>query len=57
VDLRDSLANTSDTFCTLRSSGIAVVSGAANNYSIDGLAQFKTLFSQNAEAVLAQPSH
>jgi hypothetical protein len=56
VDLRDSLVNMADSFSTLRSSVIAVVSGAANNYSIDELAQYKTQISHNAEAELAQLS-
>jgi len=56
VNLGDSLVNMADPFSTLRSSVIAVVSGAANNYSIDELAQYKSQISLNAEAELAQLS-
>lgn len=52
VDIEGALVNTQNPFATLRVSVISVVSGAANNYSIDQLAQYKNDISQSAEEEL-----
>ena len=50
------LVNVDDPFQTLRMSVIAVVSGAANSYSIDELAQYKTQIASAAQTELAELS-
>ena len=52
VDIEGALVNTQNPFATLRVSVISVVSGAANNYSIDELAQNKNDIAAAAEAEL-----
>lgn len=52
VDIVGALVNTQNPFATLRVSVISVVSGAANSYSIDQLAQYKNDISSAAEAEL-----
>ncbi|MEM9192281.1 MAG: SPFH domain-containing protein [Myxococcota bacterium] len=55
-DVKSALVNVSNPFATLRVSVIATVSGAANSYTIDQLAQNKNEISSRAEAELAQLS-
>ena len=52
VKVRDALINVDDAFATLRMSVISVVSGAANSYTIDQLAQRKNEISTAAEQEL-----
>jgi hypothetical protein len=52
VDIEGALVNTQNPFATLRVSVISVVSGAANSYSIDQLAQYKNDISKSAEEEL-----
>jgi len=52
VNVRDALVNVDDPFATLRMSVISVVSGAANSYTIDQLAQRKNEISNAAEQEL-----
>jgi|ETNmetMinimDraft_26_1059896.scaffolds.fasta_scaffold64664_1 uncharacterized membrane protein YqiK len=52
VDVKSALINVSDPFATLRMSVISVVSGAANSYTIDQLAQRKNEISNAAEQEL-----
>jgi len=52
VDIEGALVNTQNPFATLRVSVISVVSGAANNYSIDELAQNKNDIALAAEEEL-----
>ena len=56
VDVTAALINVENAFLTLRASVISVVSGAANSYTIDELAQYKTEIANQAEAELAQLS-
>jgi len=56
VDVTAALVNVSEPFETLRVSVISVVSGTANSYSIDQLAQFKTEIAQKAAAELTELS-
>lgn len=56
VDVTNALVNVAEPFATLRASVIAVVSGAANSYTIDELAQYKNQISQAAEQELADLS-
>lgn len=56
VDVTAALVNVVDAFQTLRVSVISVVSGAANSYSIDELAQYKTQIADQAEKELADLS-
>lgn len=53
VDVKDAIINVGDPFATLRASVISVVSGAANSYTIDQLAQNKNDISEAAEQELA----
>lgn len=53
VDVEAAIINVGDPFATLRASVISVVSGAANSYTIDQLAQNKNEISEAAEAELA----
>lgn len=53
VDVQAAIINVGDPFATLRASVISVVSGAANSYTIDQLAQNKNEISDAAEAELA----
>jgi regulator of protease activity HflC (stomatin/prohibitin superfamily) len=55
-DARAALLNMADPFATLRASVVAVVSGAANSFTIDELAQRKNEISSQAEAELRQLS-
>ncbi len=48
----DAVVNLENPFATLRMSVISVVSGAANSYSIDELAQYKTQIASSAEQEL-----
>ncbi|MEZ4323116.1 MAG: SPFH domain-containing protein [Myxococcota bacterium] len=52
VDVKAALINVENAFATLRASVISVVSGAANSYTIDQLAQNKNEISEAAEAEL-----
>jgi hypothetical protein len=52
VDVRAAIVNVANPFATLRASVISVVSGAANNYTIDQLAQYKTQIANEAQAEL-----
>ena len=52
VDIVGALVNTQDPFATLRVSVISVVSGAANSYTIDELAQYKNEISKAASEEL-----
>ncbi len=52
TDVEQALVNMDNPFATLRSSVISVVSGTANNYTIDQLAQRKSEISEAAEAEL-----
>ncbi len=52
TDIKGALVNTQNPFATLRVSVISVVSGAANNYTIDELAQNKNDIAAKAEAEL-----
>ncbi|MCB9743835.1 MAG: SPFH domain-containing protein [Alphaproteobacteria bacterium] len=49
TDVEQALVNMDNPFATLRSSVISVVSGTANNYTIDQLAQRKSEISEAAE--------
>lgn len=51
-DVESALVNVANPFATLRSNVIAVVSGAANSYTIDELAQRKTEIATAAEQEL-----
>ncbi|MCB9777447.1 MAG: SPFH domain-containing protein [Alphaproteobacteria bacterium] len=53
VDVKAAIINVGDPFATLRASVISVVSGAANSYTIDQLAQNKNDISEAAEQELA----
>ncbi len=52
TDVEKAILNVDNPFATLRASVIAVVSGAANNYTIDQLAQKKSEIAATAEAEL-----
>ncbi len=56
VDVQSALVNVSDPFATLRMAVISVVSGAANSYTIDQLAQNKNDIADTAEQELEQMS-
>lgn len=56
TNVTDSLVNVENPFATLRISVISVVSGAANSYSIDELAQYKTQIAGEAEKELNELS-
>ena len=56
TDVTKALLNVADAFQTLRVSVISVVSGAANSYSIDELAQYKTKIAGSAEQELSELS-
>lgn len=56
VDIVGALVNTQNPFATLRVSVISVVSGAANNYTIDELAQNKNDIAEKAENELSELS-
>lgn len=56
VNVMNALINVDNPFETLRMSVIAVVSGAANSYSIDELAQYKTQIATSAQGELAELS-
>ncbi len=56
IDVRKALVNVSAPFATMRASVIAVVSGAANEYTIDQLAQKKSEIAASAEAELRELS-
>ncbi len=53
VDVKEAIINVGDPFATLRASVISVVSGTANSYTIDQLAQSKNEISDKAEQELA----
>lgn len=53
TDIRAALVNMQNPFATLRASVISVVSGSANNYTIDQLAEYKTQIANAAEEELA----
>ncbi len=53
VDVKAAIINVGDPFATLRASVISVVSGTANSYTIDQLAQNKNEISEAAEQELA----
>lgn len=53
VDITAALVNMQNPFATLRASVISVVSGSANNYTIDQLAEYKTQIATAAEEELA----
>lgn len=55
-DIEQALVNMQDPFATLRLTVMSVVSGTANSYSIDELAQKKTDIADAAEAELAEAS-
>ena len=52
VDPKQALVNVDDAFATMRANVIAVVSGAANSYTIDQLAQNKNEIADEAEVEL-----
>ncbi len=52
VDVTSALVNVADPFQTLRVSVISVVSGAANSYTIDQLAEYKSQIATQAEEEL-----
>lgn len=52
VDVKAALINVENAFATLRASVISVVSGAANSYTIDQLAQNKNEISESAQEEL-----
>ena len=54
TDVEKALLNLQKPFATLRASVISVVSGAANNYSIDELAQKKSMIAQESQQELLQ---
>ncbi len=56
VDVMGALVNMDNPFATLRASVISVVSGSANDYSIDELAQYKSQIAEKAEQELHQLS-
>lgn len=56
VDARKALVNVANAFATLRASVVAVVSGAANAFTIDELAKEKVTISNQAEAELMELS-
>lgn len=56
VDVTAALVNVQDAFQTLRVSVISVVSGSANAYSIDQLAEYKTEIAHKAENELQELS-
>lgn len=56
TNVKDALINVDNPFATLRSSVISVVSGAANSYTIDELAQYKNDISLKAEDELRELS-
>ena len=56
ADVRSALVNMDNPFGTLRASVISVVSGSANSYSIDELAQYKTQIADQAEQELHELS-
>lgn len=53
IDIRAALINMQNPFATLRASVISVVSGSANNYTIDQLAEYKTQIANAAAEELA----
>jgi len=53
IDVESALLNMSDAFATLQISVMSVVSGTANSYTIDQLAQRKNEIADKAEAELA----
>jgi len=56
VDVKSALVNMQDAFGTLRLTVMSVVSGTANSYTIDQLAQNKNDIADKAEAELAEAS-
>ena len=56
VDVTSALVNVADPFQTLRVSVISVVSGAANSYTIDQLAEYKTQIAAHSEEELMELS-
>ena len=56
TNVRDALVNVENPFATLRVSVMSVVSGAANSYTIDQLAQNKNEISEAAEQELKELS-
>ncbi len=56
VDVEKAIINVDNPFATLRASVIAVVSGTANNYTIDQLAQNKNEIADAAQDELSQLS-
>ncbi len=56
TDIKSALVNMQDPFATLRVTAMSVVSGAANSYSIDQLAQNKNDIADKAEAELLAAS-
>ena len=56
VDVTAALVNVQDAFQTLRVSVISVVSGSANSYTIDQLAEYKSEIANKAEQELTQLS-
>lgn len=56
VNVTSALLNVQDAFQTLRVSVISVVSGSANSYSIDQLAEYKTEIAAHAENELNELS-
>lgn len=54
VDVKDALVNMSDPFATLRATVISVVSGTANSYTIDELAQSKNEIAEKVEGELTE---
>lgn len=56
INVTDALVNVSDPFQTLRVSVISVVSGAANSYTIDQLAEYKSQIASSAEDELFELS-
>ena len=56
TNVQNALVNVQDAFATLRLSVMSVVSGAANSYTIDQLAQNKNEIADAAETELAQAS-
>lgn len=56
TDVEKALVNMADPFATLRATVISVVSGTANSYTIDELAQNKNEIAEKAETELAAAS-
>jgi len=56
TDVEKALVNMADPFATLRATVISVVSGTANSYTIDELAQNKNEIAEKAEAELSTAS-